>query len=90
MLFEKEKFENKDKVHQLREEFKTKKTYFDKMPVDVLVNLLEIAIAKIDSHVNDGESADCRDFKDTICDLGFIADDLFGELEEMIELDIFE
>ena len=88
-LFEKQKFENKDMVPQLREEFNEKAINFADMPKDVLVELLEIAVWKIDELENGGEY-DERDAMDQLCDAEFIVDDLFAELEERIESDCYE
>ena len=89
MLFDKCKFENKDKVAQCREDFKHKKSYFDDMPKDVLVELLELAVSRIDEAENGGEN-DERDWKDNLCDREFIVDELFEELQENIKLGIYE
>ena len=88
-LFEKQKFENKDIVPKLREEFNKKAINFADMPKDVLVELLEIAVWKIDELENGGEY-DERDAMDQLCDAEFIVDDLFAELEERIESDVYE
>ena len=88
-LFEKQKFENKDIVPKLREEFNKKAINFADMPKDVLVELLEIAVWKIDELENGGEY-DERDAMDQLCDAEFIVDDLFAELEERIESDFYE
>lgn len=89
MFGEKIKFENKDKVTQLREDFRQNKVDFKDIPHDVLVELFEIAIDKIDEQENGGEF-DERDWKDCLCDKESIVDDLFAELEEKIKLEIYE
>lgn len=89
-LFDKIKFENKDKVPTLRKEFSEKKKSFDDMPKDVLVQLLQCAIDKIDEHENRENGEDMRDFKDVWYDKECVVDDLFAKLEEEIGFGIYE
>lgn len=89
MIGEKIKFENKGKVGELRELLRNNKIDFNDIPKDVLIELFDIAIEKIDEQENGGEF-DERDWKDCLCDKEFIVDDLFAELEEKIKLDIYE
>lgn len=88
-LFEKQKFKNKDKVQEYKKAFSDKQMYFDDMPKDVLVELLEIAIERIDENENGGDF-DERDAMDCLCDKKFIVDELFDALQEKVELDIYE
>lgn len=86
-IFDKFKFENKDKVKELQEQFANKKISLEDMPKDVLVELLQCAVERIDDKEN-GEYE--RDFKDVWWDLECIVDDLFNDLQEKINLDIYE
>lgn len=86
-IFDKFKFENKDKVKELQEQFASKKIGLEDMPKDVLVELLQCAVERIDDKEN-GEYE--RDFKDVWWDLECIVDDLFNDLQEKINLDIYE
>lgn len=86
-IFDKFKFENKDKVKELQEQFANKKIGLEDMPKDVLVELLQCAIERIDDKEN-GEYE--RDFKDVWWDLECIVDDLFNDLQEKIDADIYE
>lgn len=88
-LFEKSRFDNKDKVDEFRQAFRRKNLYFDDMPKDVLVELLEIAIERIDEKENGGEF-DERDWKDCLCDKEFIVDELFEALQEKVDLEIYK
>lgn len=86
-IFDKFKFENKDKVKELQEQFANKKISLEDMPKDVLVELLQCAVERIDDKEN-GEYE--RDFKDIWWDLECIVDDLFNDLQEKINSDIYE
>lgn len=86
-IFDKFKFENKDKVKELQEQFANKKISLEDMPKDVLVELLQCAVERIDDKEN-GEYE--RDFKDVWWDLECIVDDLFNDLQEKINSDIYE
>ncbi len=86
-MIEKVEFKNKEKVKQLREKFSHNQIGFQDMPKDVLVELLTLAIQRIDDLDNGGEF-DERDWKDCLCDKEFIVDDLFAELEDLIKLGI--
>ena len=86
-IFDKFKFENKDKVKELQEQFAEKKIGLEDMPKDVLIELLQCAVERIDDKEN-GEYE--RDFKDIWWDLECIVDDLFNDLQEKINLDIYE
>lgn len=86
-IFDKFKFENKDKVKELQEQFANKKIGLEDMPKDVLVELLQCAIERIDDKEN-GEYE--RDFKDVWWDLECIVDDLFNDLQEKVNSDIYE
>lgn len=86
-IFDKFKFENKDKVKELQEQFANKKIGFEDMPKDVLVELLQCAVERIDDKEN-GEYE--RDFKDVWWDLECIVDDLFNDLQEKVNSDIYE
>lgn len=86
-IFDKFKFENKDKVKELQEQFANKKIGLEDMPKDVLVELLQCAVERIDDKEN-GEYE--RDFKDVWWDLECIVDDLFNDLQEKVNLDIYE
>lgn len=86
-IFDKFKFENKDKVKELQEQFANKKIDLEDMPKDVLVELLQCAVERIDDKEN-GEYE--RDFKDIWWDLECIVDDLFNDLQEKINSDIYE
>lgn len=86
-IFDKFKFENKDKVKELQEQFANKKIGLEDMPKDVLVELLQCAIKRIDDKEN-GEYE--RDFKDVWWDLECIVDDLFNDLQEKVNSDIYE
>lgn len=86
-IFDKFKFENKDKVKELQEQFASKKIGLEDMPKDVLVELLQCAVERIDDKEN-GEYE--RDFKDVWWDLECIVDDLFNDLQEKINSDIYE
>lgn len=86
-IFYKFKFENKDKVKELQEQFANKKIGFEDMPKDVLVELLQCAVERIYDKEN-GEYE--RDFKDVWWDLKCIVDDLFNDLQEKINSDIYE
>ncbi len=88
-LFEKPRFENKYKVTEFRQAFRDKDLYFDDMPKDMLVELLEISIERIDEKENGGEF-DERDWKDCLCDKEFIADELFEALQEKVDLGIYK
>lgn len=55
----------------------------------MLVELLEIAIERIDENENGGDF-DERDAMDCLCDKKFIVDELFDALQEKVELDIYE
>ena len=90
-LFTKQKFENKDKVSQFKEQFANNQIDFNDLPKDVLIELLYIAVEKIDECENVCEDfEDERDWKDALCDKEFVVDDLFTALEEKIKLDIYE
>lgn len=71
----------------MREKFSHNQIGFQDMPKDVLVELLTLAIQRIDDLDNGGEF-DERDWKDCLCDKEFIVDDLFAELEDLIKLGI--
>lgn len=86
-IFDKFKFENKDKVKELQEQFANKKIGLEDMPKDVLVELLQCAVERIDDKEN-GEYE--RDFKDVWWDLECIVDDLFNDLQEKVNSDIYE
>lgn len=88
-MIEKVEFKNKEKVKQLREKFSHNQIDFQDMPKDVLVELLTLAIQRIDDLDNGGEF-DERDWKDFLCDKEFIVDDLFAELEDLIKLGIYK
>ena len=88
-MIEKVEFKNKEKVKQLREKFSHNQIGFQDMPKDVLVELLTLAIQRIDDLDNGGEF-DERDWKDCLCDKEFIVDDLFAELEDLIKLGIYK
>lgn len=87
-IFYKFKFENKDKVKELQKQFANKKIGFEDMPKDVIVELLQCAVERIYDKEN-GEY-DERDFKDVWWDLKCIVDDLFNDLQEKINSDIYE
>lgn len=89
-IFDKFKFENKDKVEELKEQFGKNKIDFDDMPKDVLIELLKCAIYKIDKQENYGDYFYERDWKDCLCDKEFIVDELFDDLIDKIKLDIYE
>ena len=86
-IFDKFKFENKDKVKELQEQFANKKIGLEDMPKDVLVELLQCAVERIDDKEN-GEYE--TDFKDVWWDLECIVDDLFNDLQEKVNSDIYE
>lgn len=86
-IFDKFKFENKDKVKELQEQFAEKKIGLEDMPKDVLAELLQCAVERIDDKEN-GEYE--RDFKDVWWDLECIVDDLFNDLQEKVNSDIYE
>ena len=86
-IFDKFKFENKNKVKELQEQFANKKTGLEDMPKDILVELLQCAVERIDDKQN-GEYE--RDFKDIWWDLECIVDDLFNDLQEKVNADIYE
>ena len=86
-IFDKFKFENKDKVKELQEQFAEKKIGLEDMPKDVLVELLQCAVERIDDKEN-GEYE--RDFKDVWWDLECIVNDLFNDLQEKVNSDIYE
>ena len=88
-LFEKQKFKNKDKVSQLKDDFVHNRIGFNDFPKDVLVELLQLTVERIDEKENGGEF-DERDWKDCLCDKEFIVDELFEELEEKIKCDVYE
>lgn len=88
-LFDKIKLENKNKVAELREQFAHNKIGVEDIPKDILVQLFTICVNKLDELENGGEF-DERDWKDCLCDKEFIIDNLFKELQEEIELGIFE
>ena len=88
-LFEKQKFKNKDKVSQLKDDFVRNRIGFNDFPKDVLVELLQLTVERIDEKENGGEF-DERDWKDCLCDKEFIVDELFEELEEKIKCDVYE
>lgn len=91
IFFTKQKFENKDKVSQFKEQFANNQIDFNNLPKDVLIELLYIAVEKIDECENVCEDfEDERDWKDALCDKEFVVDDLFTALEEKIKLDIYE
>lgn len=87
-IFYKFKFENKDKVKELQKQFANKKIGFEDMPKDVIVELLQCAVERIYDKEN-GEY-DERDFKDVWWDLKCIVDDLFNDLQEKVNSDIYE
>ena len=62
---------------------------FNDFPKDVLVELLQLTVERIDEKENGGEF-DERDWKDCLCDKEFIVDELFEELEEKIKCDVYE
>ena len=86
-IFYKFKFENKDKVKELQKQFANKKIGFEDMPKDVIVELLQCAVERIYDKEN-GEYE--RDFKDVWWDLECIVDDLFNDLQEKVNSDIYE
>lgn len=86
-IFDKFKFENKDKVKELQEQFANKKIGLEDMPKDVLVELLQCAVERIYDKEN-GEYE--RDFKDVWWDLECIVDDLFNDLQEKVDSGIYE
>ena len=86
-IFDKFKFKNKGKVKDLQEQFANKQICLEDMPKDVLVELLQCAIERIDDKEN-GEYE--RDFKDIWWDLECIVDDLFNALQEKVDLDFYE
>lgn len=88
-VFDKPKFANKDKVSMLRKQISDKQIFIDDLPKDVLENLLQCAIARIDRNENGGEG-DERDFKDLWCDQEFIVDELFEELEKEVKAGCYE
>ena len=88
-LFEKQKFKNKDKVSQLKDDFVHNRIGFNDFPKDVLVELLQLTVERIDEKENGGEF-DEWDWKDCLCDKEFIVDELFEELEEKIKCDVYE
>ena len=78
-------FVDKDKVSMLRKQISDKQIFIDDLPKNVLANLLQCAIVRIDRNENGGED-DERDFKDLWCDQEFIVDELFEELEEKVNI----
>lgn len=86
-IFDKFKFENKDKVKELQEQFAEKKIGLEDMPKDVLAELLQCAVERIDDKEN---VKDGRDFQDVWWDLEFIVDDLFNDLQEKVDSGIYE
>ena len=86
-IFYKFKFENKDKVKELQKQFANKKIGFEDMPKDVIVELLQCAVERIDDKEN---VKDGRDFQDVWWDLEFIVDDLFNDLQEKVDSGIYE
>lgn len=88
-LFEKIKLENKDKVDDLRDKFSHNQIGIEDIPQDILIQLFTICVNKLDELQNGGDF-DERDWKDCLCDKEFIIDDLFKELQEEIDLGIFE
>ncbi len=90
-IFDKRKLKNKDKVNNLKEDFKHKKIDIKDIPKDILVELFINAVAKIDYLENvKPYVSDERDIKDLVCDKRFIIEDLFKELEEDIKLGIYK
>lgn len=57
------------------------------MPKDVLAELLQCAVERIDDKEN---VKDGRDFQDVWWDLEFIVDDLFNDLQEKVDSGIYE
>lgn len=86
---QKQKFESKDQLSHFKELFTHNKIDFEDLPKDVLIELLEVSIDKIDELENSCEF-DERDWKDCLCDKEFIVEDLFTSIEEKIKLDIYE
>ena len=86
---QKQKFESKDQVSQLKEEYAQGKITFKDLPKDVLVELLECAVERIDDLENSGEY-DERDWKDFASDYDFIVEDLFKSIEDKIKFDVYE
>lgn len=88
-LFDKPKFENKNKVSMFREQFSKKKVFLEDLPRDVLHYLLQCAIERIDQNENGGEF-DERDFKDVWWDKECIVDELFAKLEDEVKVGCYE
>ncbi len=94
-MFEKPKLKNKDKVKQLKEDFYHNKIGIEDIPRDILEELFERAICKIDEWENLKQYGyDCnddeRDWKDLLCDKEFIIDNLFNDLQEDIDIGVYE
>ena len=89
-LFEKIKFKNKNNVAKYREQYINKKISIDKLLKDVLFELLECAVQKIDELKNGIEEVYERNWKESAVEIEFIIDDLFGKIEERIKLDIYK
>ena len=86
---QKQKFENKDQVNRLKEDYVQGKITFKDLPKDVLVELLECAVERIDDLENCDEY-DERDYKDFACDYDFIVEDLFKSIEDKIKFGFYE
>ncbi len=83
------KFANKDKVRNLQEQISKKQISFIELPIDVLAELFQCAIERIDEDENTVE-CDERDSGDLIWDMECIVDELFDALQEKVDFGLYE
>lgn len=83
------KFENKDKVNEIRNKFAHNEICVKDIPHDMLCELFYLAISKIDRFENCYADYDERDWEECVRDQEFIIDELFEKLEDNVKLDLY-